>query len=85
LFEIDESRALPQVILELVAGDELPGPVKEKQKDLKRLALKAYEVSGLAQVAREVIVFERTEDHPSRSVRMVFHRIETVSQHACGQ
>jgi hypothetical protein len=73
------------VTLQLFATNELAWPVTQKQKNLKRLALKPYEVSAFTEIARDVVIFERTEDELGRTVRLVFHWIETVSQHADGQ
>ena len=71
--------------LQLVAANELARPVNQKQKNLKRLALKPYEISAFTEVARKIVIFERTEDDLGRTVRLAFHWIETVSQHAYGQ
>jgi len=73
------------VTLQLVAANELAWPVNQKQKNLKGLALKPYEVSAFTEVAREVVIFERTKDYLGRTARWVFHSSETVSQHALGQ
>jgi len=80
MFKIDEGGALPQVTLQFVAADDLPGPRHQKREDLERLALKPYVSSVLAEVAREVIVFEWTEGHLGRRVRLGSHiRIEAPS------
>jgi len=74
LFEIDESRTLPQVTLQFVAANDLPGPVYKKREDLERLALKPQLGPVLVKGAGEVIVFERTEDYLGRRVRLGSHR-----------
>ena len=80
MFKIDEGGALPQVTLQFVASDDLSGPVHKEAEDLERLALKPYGDSVLAEIARGVVVLERTEDHFGRRVRLACHtRIEILS------
>jgi len=73
LFEIDECTAVPQVTLQFVAANDLPGPVRQKRKDLERLAVKPYADPMLAEGSRNLVVFERTEDKSWRLRRLGFH------------
>ena len=51
MFEIDEGRTLPQVTLQLDAGDDLSGPGHKEAEDLERLALESDGDFVLAEVA----------------------------------
>jgi hypothetical protein len=81
LFEVDECRALPQVTLQFVPGDDLSGPVYQNGKNLERLSLKPQAGSVLCEPARTVVILERTEQHFERRARLRHHtRIEIVPQ-----
>jgi hypothetical protein len=42
MFEINERAVLPELLLKLLATDDLTGSPQETREDLQRLALEAY-------------------------------------------
>ncbi len=61
LFEVDKSGAVPEVVLEFLAADDLTGAFKKEGQDLEWLALQADACAELTEIAGGGFEFERAE------------------------
>jgi hypothetical protein len=79
MFEINERAALPELLLEFLATDNLTWLPKQACEYLQGLALEAYPDPVLPQLARAVVVFEWAEHDPARDFELWL----TTHEHGC--
>lgn len=61
MVEIDKGAAFPELLLDLFAGDQSAGAIKQNRENLQRLALQFDAGSVLPQLTTEAIVFKRAK------------------------